>query len=166
MQWEHNILEENLKTLDYGKPVPRLDLDEFKSELLDQAHALNQDFLQQSQFQFAEYLGLSMIQLIFNRNLESKDFIEIFKSEDAYQPSLDAKLLSAQHIVEENVRSFADIHSVKQTHLIDDLVDDFTTNLHTKEKTNGGFPDTESMKIALFGQLAFSYEQDCQDIYK
>ena len=107
-----------------------------------------------------------MIQLIFNKNLESKDFIEIFKSEDAYQPSLDAKLLSAQHIVEENVKAFADIHSVKQTHLIDNLVDDFTENLKRKETTNGGFPDTESMKIALFGQLAFTYEQDCQDIYK
>ena len=46
LQWERNIHEENLKTVDYGKPVPRLDLDEFKGELLDQAHALNQDFLQ------------------------------------------------------------------------------------------------------------------------
>ena len=52
-----------------------------------------------------------MIQLIFNKNLESPDFIEIFKSEDAYQPALDAKLLSAQHIVEEQVMFFADVHS-------------------------------------------------------
>ena len=44
-----------------------------------------------------------MIQVIFDKNLESPDFIAIFKSEDAYQPALDAHLLSAQHIVEENV---------------------------------------------------------------
>ena len=31
---------------------------------------------------------------------------------------------------------------------------------------NGGFPDTESMKVALFGQIAFMYEQECQGIYK
>ena len=59
-----------------------------------------------------------MIQVIFDKNLESPDFIAIFKSEDAYQPALDAHLLSAQHIVEEKVKWFADIHSVAQTNLI------------------------------------------------
>jgi len=57
---------------------------EFKESLKDQALALNEDFLEQSQFQFAEYLGLSMIQLIFDKNIESPDFIQIFKSKDAY----------------------------------------------------------------------------------
>ena len=50
--------------------------------------------------------------------------------------------------------------------MINKIVDDFLKNLEEKEKTNEGFPNTESMKIALFGQLAFKYEQDCQDIYK
>jgi predicted component of type VI protein secretion system len=40
-----------------------------------------------------------MIQLIFDKNLESPDFIEIFKSEDSYQPALDAKLVATQKIV-------------------------------------------------------------------
>ena len=52
-----------------------------------------------------------MIQLIFDKNLESPDFIEIFKSEDSYQPALDAKLVATQKIVEEKVGFFAQIHS-------------------------------------------------------
>ena len=39
-------------------------------------------------------------------------------------------------------------------------------NLKEKELLNGGFPDTDSMRIALFGQVAFRYEQECQEIYK
>ena len=46
------------------------------------------------------------------------------------------------------------------------MVSDYIANLKKKEKMNGGFPDTESMKVALFGQIAFMYEQKCQDIYK
>ena len=53
------------------------------------------------------------------------------------------------------MKYFAEVHSVYQTKLIDVLVDKFMENLEIKDKLNGGFPDTESMKIALFGQLAF-----------
>jgi hypothetical protein len=66
--------------------------------------------------------------------------------------------LSAQHIVEQKVVDFAELHSVYQTNLIKNLVKNFMKNLYEKEKLNGGFPDTESMRIALFGQLAFKYE--------
>jgi hypothetical protein len=107
-----------------------------------------------------------MIQLIFDKNLESPDFIEIFKSDDSYQPALDAKLIATQKIVEEKVGFFAQIHAEYQTAMLEKLVEDYMSNLIEKEKTNGGFPDTESMRIALFGQIAFRYEQECQDIYK
>lgn len=46
------------------------------------------------------------------------------------------------------------------------IVDDFVAVLEQKAKLNGGFPDTESMRTALFGQVAFKYEQGCQAIYK
>ena len=43
---------------DVSKPE-RLNLvGDFADELLQQAHALNEDFLEQAQFQFAENLGL------------------------------------------------------------------------------------------------------------
>lgn len=61
---------------------------------------------------------------------------------------------------------FADLHSVYQTDLVKKLVNEFIINLEVKENLNGGFPDTDSMRIALFGQLAFQYEQDCQTNYK
>jgi len=64
---------------------------------------------------------------------------------------LDAKLLSAQHIVEQKVKDFAEVHSEKQTALIDGLVDKFIANLKIKEVSNKGFPATDSMRIALFG---------------
>ena len=50
--------------------------------------------------------------------------------------------------------------------MIKKLVDDYVAELVKKEKTNGGFPDTDSMRVALFGQVAFKYEQECQEIYK
>lgn len=60
---------------------------------MEEAMSLNEDFLSQSQFMFAEYLGLNMIQLIFEENLGSPEFIQIFKTSDGYQPALDVKLL-------------------------------------------------------------------------
>jgi hypothetical protein len=56
------------------------------------------------------------------------------------------------------VVDFAEVHSVMQTNLVKTLDEEFMNNLIEKEKLNGGFPDTESMRIALFGQLAFKYE--------
>ena len=68
--------------------------------------------------------------------------------------------------MEEKVGFFAQIHSEYQTRMIETLVDDYMDNLKEKELLNGGFPDTDSMRIALFGQVAFRYEQECQEIYK
>jgi len=46
------------------------------------------------------------------------------------------------------------------------LVDEYFGVLKEKEGKNDGFPDTDEMKIAIFGQIAFKYEQECQHIYK
>jgi hypothetical protein len=62
--------------------------------LYDEALALNEDFLVNANYQFAEYLGLSMIQMIFDKNLESAEFVKIFQSDDSYQPALDEKLVA------------------------------------------------------------------------
>ena len=74
--------------------------------------------------------------------------------------------MATQKIVEEKVGFFAEIHSEYQTKMITDLVDSYLADLKEKELMNGGFPDTDSMRIALFGQVAFRYEQKCQEIYK
>ncbi len=49
-----------------------------------------------------------MIQLIFDKNLESPDLIEIFNSDDAHQFTLDEKLLV---IMDEKVSLFNQIHT-------------------------------------------------------
>jgi hypothetical protein len=54
----------------------------------------------------------------------------------------------------------------KQTKMEEELVESYLNFLTDKEKLNGGFPDTEVMKTALNGQVAFQYEQKCTDIYK
>ena len=85
-EWEEfqEIFEESSDETP-SDPDARLSLDgEFRDELHNEALALNEDFLVNAQFQFAEYIGLSMIQLIFDKNLESANFIEIFKSDDSY----------------------------------------------------------------------------------
>ena len=41
------------------------------------------------------------------------------------------------------------------------LVSEFIDKLKKIETKNGGFPDTEAMRTALFGQIAFRYEQEC-----
>mmetsp|Transcript_14248 Transcript_14248/g.24243 ORF Transcript_14248/g.24243 Transcript_14248/m.24243 type:complete len:87 (-) Transcript_14248:63-323(-) len=50
--------------------------------------------------------------------------------------------------------------------MVERLVGDYINSLVGKEQTNGGFPDTNAMRVALFGQIAFKYEQRCQEIYK
>ena len=111
-----------------------------------------------AQFQFAEYLGLTMVQLIFDRNLKDSEFIEIFKSEDAYQPVLDKKLVATQHIVEEKHKFFEQAHKEYQTAMVEKLLKSYIQKLQDNEILNGGYPDTDSMKIAIFGQIAFKYE--------
>jgi len=58
------------------------------------------------------------------------------------------------------------MHMEKQTKMEEELVESYLNFLTDKEKLNGGFPDTEVMKTALNGQVAFQYEQKCTDIYK
>jgi hypothetical protein len=112
--------DEEIENSNPSNPPARLVLDgAFKKDLHEQALDLNEDFLVNAQFQFAEYIGLSMIQLIFDKNLESANFIEIFKSDDSYQPALDAKLVATQKIVEEKVGFFAQIHSEYQTAMVE-----------------------------------------------
>ena len=50
--------------------------------------------------------------------------------------------------------------------MVKELVDQYVKSLKKLAAMNGGFPDTEAMRTALFGQVAFKYEQKCQKIYK
>ena len=50
--------------------------------------------------------------------------------------------------------------------MVEKLVMSYIDKLQNKAQLNGGFPDTEAMHIALFGQVAFQYEQNCNEIYK
>lgn len=69
-------------------------------------------------------------------------------------------------MVQEKIRLFSEKHQEQESEMLKDLLADFKATLLEKEKKNGGFPDTEAMRTALFGQLAFQYEQKIQDIYK
>jgi len=50
--------------------------------------------------------------------------------------------------------------------MVKELVNEYVDRLEAKAQLNGGFPDTQAMRIALFGQVAFQYEQRCQSNYK
>ena len=42
--------------------------------------------------------------------------------------------------------------------MMHEVVDDYMKTLSQNEALNGGYPDTEAMQVALFGQVAFIYE--------
>lgn len=149
-----------------SKPADRLDLAAYKEVLMRETMDLSNDFLQQSEYQFAEYLGLTIIQKLFEQNLDSPDFIAIFASKDNTSPALGTELLKSQEIVDREVKKFNEMHTKEQTKMAERIVGEFITKLQNKERFNGRFPDTESMRTALFGQVAFKYEQECQAIYK
>jgi len=73
--------------------------------------------------------------------------------------------VKTQDIVEEYLEHFKVLHALEQGKSMDKLMKHYLKNLKEKEKLNGGFPDTDAMKIALFGQVAFKFEQSCQDVY-
>ena len=50
--------------------------------------------------------------------------------------------------------------------MVKEIVNEYVDRLEAKAQLNGGFPDTQAMRIALFGQVAFQYEQRCQSNYK
>jgi len=56
---EHDIYSD-ANTIKGGN-VPRLDLNEYRETLMEEAMALNDDFLDQSEEQFAQYLSLTVI---------------------------------------------------------------------------------------------------------
>lgn len=98
--------------------------------------------------------------------MNSPDFVEVFASQDHADMALGKELLAAQDIVDTEVAKFADQHRNNQTAMMEGLVNEYVDTLITVSADNGGFPDTEAMRIALFGQVAFRYEQDCQKGYK
>jgi len=69
------------------KPVrpPRLDLDyEWAHHILEEAENMKNQFLEQSEFQFSEYLSLTAIQLVFDQHMDQKEFISLFKDDSKY----------------------------------------------------------------------------------
>lgn len=169
----HTISDQDDETYDYqidgeeasNEPIPRLDLDKFEIYLQEEAQSLNSQFLAKVDQQFAEYLSLTVNQIIFDRNLASKEFLNIFRTEDEYSESLDEKAAIVSKIVDQQEIDFATDHIDQQTKLVNKLVKDYVATLRKLAKSNEGFPDTEAMRVALFGQVAFKYEQKCQRIY-
>jgi len=107
-----------------------------------------------------------MNQIIFDRNLASKEFVDIFRTEENYSASLDEKANETAKIVDKKTMDFIQDHVERQTKMVRELVDQYVKSLKKLAAMNGGFPDTEAMRTALFGQVAFKYEQKCQKIYK
>lgn len=117
--------DEQLKS----KPATRLNLGSYKESLMRETMALNDDFLSQSAYQFSEYLGLTIIQQLFEQNLDSPDFIEIFASKENNSPALGTELLQSQEIVDREVKKFNALHAEKQTKMAGRIVDEFITKL-------------------------------------
>lgn len=145
--------------------VPRLDLNQFESYLRDELNNLNAEFLSKVDQQFSEYLALTVEQIIFDRNLADKDFVKIFKTEEEYSESLDASNTAIRKIVDQKILDFAQDHIDAQTQSVEKLVKAQIKILKDLAAKNGGFPDTHSMQVALFAQLAFKYTQKSQRIY-
>lgn len=75
---------------------------EYIETLTYEASLLNQEFLANSKVQFSEYLGLSMIQKVFENSVASPSFVKLFEQDSSsYQSSLDAKLLMTYQLVED-----------------------------------------------------------------
>ena len=49
--------------------------------------------------------------------------------------------------------------------MVEELVNEYFYQLVDKEHSNGGFPDTQAMRDAIFDQVAFQYEQRSQRNY-
>jgi len=56
------------------------------------------------------------------------------------------------------IEDFRRKHRERESKMLKELLKKFTDMLIEKEQSNGGFPDTQAMRTALFGQLAFRYE--------
>ena len=69
-------------------------------------------------------------------------------------------------LVEKKIEKFRARHREEEEIMLGETLANFTTMLRDKEASNTGFPDTPAMRTALFGQLAFRYEQGIQAVYK
>jgi len=90
---------------------------------------LNQEFLANSEYQFAEYIGLTMIQKVFDKSLESPEFVKLFKDDTPYQAALDTKLLLVYHLVQVKIKEFSEKHQEEESKMLKDLIDEFKTML-------------------------------------
>ena len=107
---------------DENKEVQRLDLNEFKEHLLDETLKLNTEFLEKTDQTFSEYLALTMNQLIFDRSLSSKEFIDTFRKDENTSESLDRRAQAVQKITDQKVMDFIQLHVDKQTAMVKNVV--------------------------------------------
>ena len=103
---------------------------------------------------------------MFDKNLEDPEFVKIFRDENQHNDKLDEKLTHVEEIVHDYVEKFGAEHVQRQSDMVETMIKDYLNMLMDQEKKNGGFPDTDAMRVALFGQIAFKYEQRCQKIYQ
>ena len=79
---------------------------------------MNKEFLANSEYQFAEYIGLTMIQKVFDKSLESQNFVDLFEDDAPYQTALDAKLLVTYKLVEEKIKLFSEKHAQAESEML------------------------------------------------
>lgn len=79
---------------------------------------------------------------MFDKSLESPEFVGLFENDAPYQQQLDSKLLITYEHVELKIEEFTQRHREMESKMLDELLTKFTDMLKEKETKNGGFPDT------------------------
>ena len=145
-------------------PIGKLNLTStFAKRALEYLHEHNTEFMQDSAEEIENYFELQMIQIMFNHNMQFREFVYIFEdfwnNAEPHTDRLERNINEATEILEELSQEFIDELGTVQLKSLTNVVTDYITDLKkNKEPKNGGFPDTEKMIKALLEVLVFKFD--------
>ena len=142
----------------------KLDLSgSFAKKALKEMHKHNKAFLEESELEIENYYDLEMVQIMFDHNLQFKEFVFIFEdfwnNAEPHGERLERNINEVQEAREDLILEFVAKLEEMQSETIKQVVSEYIVNLKkNKEPKNGGFPNTDKMINALIEVIKFKFD--------
>ena len=116
-------------------------------------------FINNSVQEFENYLNLEMIQIMFDHNLQYPEFVYIFEEggEEPDTERLERHMTLAAELRDKTIEEFKTKLEDEQKEVLRVCIQHYVTDLKTKEKKNGGFPNNKKMIGALVDTAKYYY---------
>ena len=164
--YESSPITDSTKQISAPTSVPfdKLDLTgTLAKKALKEMHKHNKDFIEESALEIENYFDLEMVQIMFDHNLQFKEFVFIFEdfwnNAEPHGERLERNINEVQEAREHLILEFVAKLEEMQSETIKQVVTEYIVDLKkNKEPKNGGFPNTDKMINALIEVIKFKFD--------